>query len=228
MNYGNWGRTYREENGGDGSDLGAGGEDNTDGGDDATKTDLTLGGDDKKDDLKLGDENKDDADKDKTEGAPETYADFEVPEGVELDKDLIGKASELFKEANMSQETAQKFVDLYAGAQQEATDAMVKMHTDQVADWETNLRADKDIGGDNLNQSLANAKLALQTHGTPELTKYLDETGLGKHPEIIRLLNNFGATLQEDNPGAGKPSGGDGMTPEEERLARMYPEQQRN
>src|SRR5215831_1270002 len=42
--------------------------------------------------------------KEKTEGAPETYADFKAPDGYEFNKERMGEASALFKEANLSQD----------------------------------------------------------------------------------------------------------------------------
>ena len=49
------------------------------------------------------------------EGAPETYADFTVPEGSTVSKEVIGEsATPLFRELGLSQDQAQKLVDFYS------------------------------------------------------------------------------------------------------------------
>jgi len=45
---------------------------------------------------------------------PDVYADFKVPEGMEVDKSLLNEALPVFKEMKLSQEEAQKLVDLQA------------------------------------------------------------------------------------------------------------------
>src|SRR5262245_65330565 len=50
----------------------------------------------------------------KTEGgAPETYGQFTVPTGYELDPKIMEEATALFKGAGLSQDHAQKMVDFY-------------------------------------------------------------------------------------------------------------------
>ncbi|HET9131900.1 MAG TPA: hypothetical protein VFO86_13180, partial [Terriglobia bacterium] len=50
----------------------------------------------------------------KIEGAPEKYADFTLPEGFKFDDKTLEAATAVFKDLNLSQEGAQKLVDLYA------------------------------------------------------------------------------------------------------------------
>jgi hypothetical protein len=48
--------------------------------------------------------------------------------------------------------------------------------------------------------------------GTPALKEYLNASGGGNHPELIRFMAKAGAMIAEDNPasggagGAGKPA----------------------
>lgn len=58
--------------------------------------------------------------------------------------------------------------------------------------WAQATKADPEIGQQNLERSLAFARYALDRFGDPELYGYLDDSGLGNHPEIIRMFKRAG------------------------------------
>lgn len=131
------------------------------------------------------------------------YTDFELPEGMSADADLLQKAVPLFKELGLNQEQAQKLVSLQAESMLAQQDAVAA----QIQSWESAVKADKEIGGDKFDENLGLAKTALEKIGTPELRKFLTETGAGSHPEVLRAFVKIGRLMKEDNPGAGTPSG---------------------
>lgn len=141
----------------------------------------------------------------KPEGAPEKY-EFTAPEGSELAESVVGAFSEVAKELNLSQESAQKVLDKMAPAlaarQQEQFAAAREA-------WAESAKADKEFGGAKLTESLAAAKVALDAFGTPELTTLLNESGLGNHPDVIRFMVRAGKAISEDKVFTGKaePSG---------------------
>nr|WP_312731063.1 peptidase [Atlantibacter hermannii] len=134
----------------------------------------------------------------KPEGAPETY-EFKAAEGVELDTEALKDFEPVARELNLTNEQAQKLVDAYpkilAGVQQRQVEAWQK----QTQDWAADVKADKEIGGDKLTASLSKAQQALETFGTPELKEYLNETGLGNHPELVKAFVKIGKAMSEDN-----------------------------
>lgn len=152
-------------------------------------------------------------------GAPEKY-EFVVPEGTTMDPKGLEAFSEVAKELDLSQEAAQKVIDKMAPAmaarQAEAIEAVK-------TEWAEGSRADKEFGGDKLNENLAVAKKALDTFGTPELRTLLNESGLGNHPEIIRMMYRAGKAISEDRfvaPSAGGPTGS------KDFAKSLYPNQQ--
>lgn len=184
---------------------------------------IKLGDDDTNtDDIKLSDKEPADKEGEQANDAPESYDDFTMPEGIEVNQDLLEAALPVFKELNLSQDQAQKLVDLQADSVKGAQEAMAQQHVDTVSQWKTALHSDKDIGGDKLNESLANAKLFLKTHGDAETIKYLDDSGLSNHPGLLKMFSKSGALMREDNPGAEhtitKPSG----SPEQNRATLLY------
>lgn len=75
-------------------------------------------------------------------------------------------------------------------------------------EWADTSRADKEFGGDKLGESLATAKKAMDAFATPELRTLLDESGLGNHPEVIRLFYRTGKAMSEDSLVTGAPGMG--------------------
>lgn len=142
----------------------------------------------------------------KQEGAPEKY-EFQAGEGVELDAEALKDFEPVARELNLTNEQAQKLVDAYpkilAGVQQRQADAWQA----QTEEWAATVKADKEIGGDKLTANLGVAQRALDTFGTPALKEYLNGTGLGNHPELVKAFVKVGKAMSEDGVVTGKESG---------------------
>ncbi|EOW2737475.1 peptidase [Klebsiella michiganensis] len=151
-------------------------------------------------------EKPEEKDEQKPEGAPEKY-EFQAGEGVELDAEALKDFEPVARELNLTNEQAQKLVDAYpkilAGVQQRQTEAW-QAQTEQ---WAADVKADKDVGGDKLTANLSAAQRALDQFGTPELREYLDGTGLGNHPELVKAFIKVGKAMSEDGVITGKESG---------------------
>lgn len=151
-------------------------------------------------------EKPEEKDEQKPEGAPEKY-EFQAGEGVELDAEALKDFEPVARELNLTNEQAQKLVDAYpkilAGVQQRQTEAW-QAQTEQ---WAADVKADKEVGGDKLTANLSAAQRALDQFGTPELREYLDGTGLGNHPELVKAFIKVGKAMSEDGVITGKESG---------------------
>lgn len=139
---------------------------------------------------------------------PESYSDFTMPEGLALDADVGNDLKAFAKEKGLSQAEAQKLADMGAAAVQKTQAAYQAQLEKMQAQWVSDSRADKEFGGDRLSENLAVAKRALDSFGSPELAKLLDESGLGNHPEIIRYNFRVAQAISEDRlvPGSTKPA----------------------
>ena len=142
----------------------------------------------------------------KQEGAPEKY-EFTAGEGVELDSDALKDFEPVARDLNLTNEQAQKLVDAYpkilAGVQQRQAEAWQK----QTEGWAETVKADKEIGGDKLTANLSAAQRALDQFGTPELKEYLNATGLGNHPDLVKTFVKIGKAMSEDGMVTGRESG---------------------
>lgn len=158
---------------------------------------------------------------DKPQGAPEKY-EFKAAEGQpEFDPKTIEQFSEVAKELNLPQDAAQKVLDkmapVLAARQAEAIEAARTQ-------WADTAKADKEFGGDKLTANLAVAKKALDQFGTPELRTLLNESGLGNHPEVIRVLYRAGKAISEDRFVSGG-SGAGGQQGQRDLATALYPNQ---
>lgn len=134
---------------------------------------------------------------------PDTEPDykFEMPEGVELDESGVAEFATIAKELKLPADAAKKLVDLEVKRVQ----AQQQAHATLVESWAESVKADKEIGGDKLNENLAVARKALDQFGSPELKDLLNATGLGNHPEVVKLAFKIGKAISEDGFVRGQP-----------------------
>lgn len=125
---------------------------------------------------------------------PEQY-EFKPPEGVEFDEATIGVYAEAAREAGLSQQAADIVLNKIAPhlAQQQAARLAEARN-----DWARQSRADAEFGGGKLDENLAVAKKAVEALASPDLKTLLEQSGLGNHPEIIRLFYRAGRSLSQD------------------------------
>jgi hypothetical protein len=126
-----------------------------------------------------------------------------MPEGVELDEAAASEFTAIAKELKLDQAAAQKLADIGAKMAQRQADA----HAQLVETWTEQVKTDKEIGGDKLAENLGVARKAIDTFGSPELKALLNSTGLGNHPEVVKLAFKVGKAISEDGFVSGSPKG---------------------
>ena len=142
------------------------------------------------------------------EGAPEEYAEFEVPEGAALDQELLTEFKDQFKAENLTQAQAQERVNQGLALATKWQAKAMDMHQATIEDWKNQTCTDPTIGGDKLPQVLAGAKQVRDQFGDEGLTQVLNTFGLGNHPSVIRFFSNVRAALSDDVfVKTGKPTG---------------------
>jgi len=148
------------------------------------------------------------------------YEALEIPEGYTVDFDTY---KDELEKAGFNQEQVQTILDM--GAKKAKND----YEADQAAfnkvqdEMQKASREDSEFGGVNFEQNLGEAKKALDAFGTPELMEFLQISGAGNHPEVIRAFVKVGKAISED--GLVSPEGGYGTgAPKKEREEVMYPD----
>lgn len=164
---------------------------------------------------KADDSGKTEGDTKQPAGAPEKY-EFQTPEGATIDAKVLDQFSEVAKELNLPQESAQKILDKVGPVMAARQAEVVQAARTQ---WLTDSKADAEFGGAKLEENLAIAMKAREAFGTPELTALLNQSGLGDHPEIIRAFYRAGKAISEDR----MVGGGEGTKEPLSTAQRMYP-----
>lgn len=151
----------------------------------------------------------------KADAAPPAI-EVQLPDGVEANPSLV----EALKVAAKDSKSAQALVDAYVGALKAADEkARVDWEQKQTA-WVEEVRADKELGGGNFDASVRAANKAIERFGSAELRQFLEETGLGNHPQLVRFAARIGRAFAEDSvagTSATKP------TDAEDPLRKLYP-----
>ena len=145
------------------------------------------------------------------EGAPETY-EFKAPEGQAFDQEFLKAYSETAKELNLSQDSAQKLIDRISPVIEQRQFERIQEIREG---WEQSSRSDKEFGGEKLYENLGVANQFLKQHGTTELIDILNRSGLGNHPEIIRIFYRAGKAISPRFSARGPSARRKGPGPEE-------------
>jgi len=141
---------------------------------------------DSKADVKVGDDT-----------VPEAY-EFKI-EGVELDQAQVDEFSPVAKELGLSQDKAQKLVGLYAKIKEEGELNQQKQWAETISTWREEATKDTDYGGLKFQESLGMARKTLDAFGNEKVKQALNDSGMGNHPEMIRLFVNIGRAISDDS-----------------------------
>ena len=186
---------------------------------DDTKTDDTTTDDTKTDDTTTDDTKTDDT----TTDVPKKYEDFTLPEGTEFSEEGIAKITKYGKDNNLSQGALQGMVDIGLEAIQEnvaAYDTHMQEQWGEVREgWVNEIKADKELGGDKLPETIKFASSAVRTFGKEvpvlddkgvpvvdsrgqpqtmnDLAHALDITGAGDNPVLVRVFAQLGKLAGE-------------------------------
>lgn len=156
-----------------------------------------------------GDKGKAEGDGEGTKvGAPEAYTDFALPEGVALDDEVMREFTGLAKEHNLTQEAAQKFVALGAKMSQKSATSLQDGVAQMRDGWLADSKADKEFGGEAYEANVAQARTVFQQFGTPELAEFLNASGIGNHPEMIRWAHRVSKAITPGKTITGRQTDG--------------------
>lgn len=151
------------------------------------------------------------------DGAPAPYTYKPSTEGFEVGEQAGAALTEVARELSLSNEAAQKIVDKVAPALIAQQEANVKS---MVAGWLAETKADPEIGGSKLAETLelAEAGFAL----VPELRQLLLDAGLTKHKVVLAAFRKLGQKVSPDKKHVTGPPSPPPPKPAQQRLAESY------
>ena len=139
----------------------------------------------------------------KVEGAPEKYGDFKLPDGYTFDPSSLTAAQSLFKELNLTQEGAQKLVDMYAKNGIDTARAPFDLWANTQTEWHKEILS-RFGGEDGAARMSADINKVIDSTLPPSLQKTfraaLDFTGAGSNPDLLEGLSIILKPLMEGKP----------------------------
>lgn len=133
-----------------------------------------------------------------------------------IEPTLLESAQKTFKELNLTQEAAQKLVDIQSQLVAKQQEEQAKAYNEMRSKWQSDSKA---VLGAEPDKTLALVAKARDSFGTPELQKFLNESGLGDHPEVVRFFAAVGRAIAEDDI----PDGGRGGAAPKTQAEALYP-----
>lgn len=142
------------------------------------------------------------------DGYKELFAD----EDVELDEDMAGKFLETLNGAESKTELAKSLSSLYLDAEKDIAETIADNWNTMQKEWRDEVRSHPELGGANLERSLAKANELISTHSSDPaaVRRLLAQTGAGSNIAMVEFLNKLADVIPgEAAPVEGKP----GATP---------------
>lgn len=145
---------------------------------------------------------------------------LEVPEGFNMDESQTKEFSDFAKEMGVDQDKAQRMLNRHVESLNESLGRSEKALKETHEAWASESRNDKEFGGADLTENIVNARkvmnsfsnAATDSDGKPilyqdgamkgqqmtEIEVLLGQTGMGNHPEMIRIFHRIGKSMSED------------------------------
>ena len=136
--------------------------------------------------------------------SPDKYA-INLPEGVDYDKELIGKFYKVAYENGLSNKQAQSAIEFYNHINADMSINQESQMQQSRVDSEASLKKEWGIG--DYNKNLALSKKAFKRFADDDLKEFVDKTGMSNNVAMIRFLYKIGNAFSDpDMGGLGKDS----------------------
>ena len=141
-------------------------------------------------------------------GRPETHENYDMGEyAPETTEDFRQLAHQIGLNNDQANVLFDAYVNAMAGQQEQEQSAFEQFEVE-------NTQALQKEWGGSFDKNVELARRAFMNFATPEAVEIMEQTGLGNHPEILKVFSRIGELLQEDSvlPGSSTPVLG-GMNP---------------
>jgi len=129
------------------------------------------------------------------EDAFDPDGEFELPDGMELDRALMAEARPLFKELDLDRGQQQKLVTLYSEQVLKLEQQRMDQLYERQREWRDEIQRDPRHG-----EVLADAKRALDRFAGTGFASMVKGSWMGDNPEVIGFLSRIGHALRDDVP----------------------------
>jgi hypothetical protein len=133
-----------------------------------------------------------------SEAKTDVTFELKLPENSLLDQTKVDEVLAYAKAKGLNNEQAQDLLNREDAtlktfiANQNETLAKVSQ------EWKQQAMTDKEIGGPDFNKNVEMAHRAIKQYGNETLINYLNESGLGNHPDVVRMFMRIGKAMADD------------------------------
>ncbi len=151
---------------------------------------------------------------------PESLDALSFPDDFEVDQANLSEFKDWAGRNKVGTGEAQALIDLFIRSQDGQHQRNLEAQRAEVQGWEEKARADQDLGGPDFERKLAVAQTAIDRFGDKELRDFLDFSGIGSHPAVVRWMLRVGEATADDRfiP----PGRASGPLSPEARARRLY------
>ena len=110
----------------------------------------------------------------------------------------------------LSQNQAEKILDMYSQANYDQMQEAETRHGEMQAQGINALQKE---WGKSYNENVELARRAFTNFASKEALDIMEDSGLGNHPEIVKMFSKIGNLLKEDGIMVGEPGIGDALSP---------------
>ena len=152
--------------------------------------------------------------------APEKYEAFKLPDGISISEEAMKLVDPIFKELALSQEEAQKLVDLQTSIVKQREDA----HVAEFEKYKEQQKAETvKFFGPKLKEAMANVARARDQFMAKELVDKLNVSGFSNDKDMMVFLEKIGRIIGEGKFIEGQASGGKDEPGSSADLGKVYP-----
>ena len=150
---------------------------------------------------------------------PLAIEDITLPDGFEMPEEIGSSFLELINSPPESRaEFANSLIGFHTSLLESVAGEYAQQWEQTQETWRAEVRALPEIGGQNLQTSMAEIAKVLDRYGDKEARDALAMTGAGNHPALVRLFHKIAKDVNEKPPvQGGAPSGAP-----RDRASRMY------
>lgn len=129
---------------------------------------------------------------------PEGELKLKLPEGSLLKPDAVEKVAARAKELNLTPEQAQAELERESQTLSSFVEGQKAELAQTVSAWVDEAKKDQEIGGEKFAANAEVARQVVNRFGTEAFKKALNESGLGNHPELVRVFVRIGRAMKSD------------------------------
>lgn len=147
---------------------------------------------------------------------PLTAEQFTLPESI--DSEGLAPFLEVVNEAKLPAEQGQKFLEMFHEQVSAMAESQARAWNETQETWLNEVKSDPEIGGDKLSAALGEIAKVVDRYGSKELREFMDVSGAGNNPHVVKFLHGIAKAVNERPPVSGQPS----ATSAQSRAERMF------